>query len=614
MSNSLVPPYDGRAFAAALACLLWIGAGCASDATDLMPVDGEPDPTVEPDTVLQSASVSLGVTCGAEGEQTVVVITESQAGCAEHAALLAGGEVAGKSLVVTSPDLEANLHLESSAMVCEGGACNRGELEIDLEAGADIGSLMFTLDGERFTADFETRRCDFLGASALAADLEVQEVALYQGTRVQLAAQGGASLRTVPVVQGRPGLVRVFVAPQAGFQAREISAELVWARGDGTEPTTYAESMRVVAASNESQLGTSFDFTLSAEDMTGNARWSVALRETTICAKGTPSALAATPADGEMLELGAQAISGLKVVLVPVRYDADGTGRLPDTSEAQLERYREAIFSQYPITDVAISVRDPMPWSDTIDADGTGWTELLQALLVQRARDGAAPTEYYYGIFAPDVSFGRFCRRGCVLGLGPVAEPDEPLYRGAIGLGFSGDASAETAVHELGHAHGRLHAPCGVNDSDPGFPYASGGIGEWGYNILDGTLLSPGENSDFMSYCEPTWVSDYTYAALAERIAYVNQAPSFDVSGPAQTWRMLSLSPDAASWGGSFETARVPAGPTVEVAFHDAQGNLLEVARATSNVLDHLQTQLLLVPPAPAGTTVLMIDGRAVAY
>jgi len=260
-----------------------------------------------------------------------------------------------------------------------------------------------------------------------------------------------------------------------------------------------------------------------------------------------------------------------------------------------------------------VSVREPMEWRSYIGPDGSGWSALLQEILLLRSRDGASPTTYYYGIFAPTSTFRSFCNRGCVLGLGPLAGPNEPLYRGAIGIGFSGDTAPGTAVHELGHAYGRPHAPCGVNDSDPEFPYADGGIGEWGYDVLTGTLKSPGLHSDFMSYCDPTWVSDYTYTALADRIDLVNHTRSaYETSGPPETWRMLSLGEDGATWGGTFETPKPPAGEPVAVEFLDSAGVVLEVGEGAAVRIDHVDSKLISVPPAPDGTAFVRIEGGAV--
>ena len=36
-------------------------------------------------------------------------------------------------------------------------------------------------------------------------------------------------------------------------------------------------------------------------------------------------------------------------------------------------------------------------------------------------------------------------------------------------MGYSGVLAADTMIHEVGHNHGRLHAPCDVNDPDPNY-------------------------------------------------------------------------------------------------------------------------------------------------
>ena len=51
---------------------------------------------------------------------------------------------------------------------------------------------------------------------------------------------------------------------------------------------------------------------------------------------------------------------------------------------------------------------------------------------------------------------------------------------------------------------------------DPDYPYPDGSIGVWGYDLLDGRLVDP-STADLMSYCDPAWISDYSFnkAALA---------------------------------------------------------------------------------------------------
>ncbi len=74
-------------------------------------------------------------------------------------------------------------------------------------------------------------------------------------------------------------------------------------------------------------------------------------------------------------------------------------------------------------------------------------------------------------------------------------------------------------AHELGHNMNLRHAPCGgAGGTDPSFPELDGSIGAWGYDFRRGRLVAPGRH-DLMSYCEPPWVSDYYFSnALRFRI------------------------------------------------------------------------------------------------
>ncbi len=68
-----------------------------------------------------------------------------------------------------------------------------------------------------------------------------------------------------------------------------------------------------------------------------------------------------------------------------------------------------------------------------------------------------------------------------------------------------------TVAHELGHNMSLRHAPCGgAPGPDSAFPTRDGTIGVWGFNSSDSSLVDPG-TSDLMSYCEPTWISDFSF-------------------------------------------------------------------------------------------------------
>ena len=66
-------------------------------------------------------------------------------------------------------------------------------------------------------------------------------------------------------------------------------------------------------------------------------------------------------------------------------------------------------------------------------------------------------------------------------------------------------------AHELGHNLFLGHAPCGSADPDPRYPYPDGSIGAWGYDFRDGGSLVPPSTAEVMSYCRPSWISDYSF-------------------------------------------------------------------------------------------------------
>lgn len=345
----------------------------------------------------------------------------------------------------------------------------------------------------------------------------VDQVAVFQGVKVTLVSEEAFVQPNAPIIAGRPALVRVHAnAVDRTQRGKQLEAELT-VRTDGRDDVIIRDAAKRLVELDDADLTTTFNFELAEGVITPTSTLAVTLRDR------EQNASLVFPADGP-LDLGARDDSPvLRVKFVPVRYDSDGSGRLPDLDSDVLESYRSSLFKMYPASKVELDVRAPMPWTNAVAGNGEGWDELLYAIMDQRYADEAPDDVYYVGIFAPARSASDYCRQGCVMGVAPAAGLREVGLRVAMIVGYPGSYAETTLAQELAHAMGREHAPCGgAGGPDRKYPYARGGIGVWGYDLVTKDLVDPsGRARDFMGYCSPAWVSDYTYAGIYERMAAV---------------------------------------------------------------------------------------------
>lgn len=575
----------------------------------------------------EEGAVTLGVRCGPEGPETRMVFTSERSSCEEHARVLAGDLPLGDRAVVRAPALNGPTSFDAPGEVCIDGDCRSRSIRVEIDALGPTGALgrwSVALEEQTAGGQLVATLCnydEFLPGRdpSLAPNLAIEEVAFYQGVRVPLVRdRAEVLLRNAGVVADRPGLLRVFVAPEVGFLTETIDAELVWDPGESAEPVRLTDAVEVGQASIENRPETTFDFEIPAELVTTTARWSVALRPRRACAGVGQDTSGARFPTSETISLRAEPVGVLEVVLVPFRYNADGSAQLPDTSPEQVERYRRTLLSLFPVADVRVTVREePVDWAAPIRPNGAGWSDFLRGLLDVRAMDNPPPNTFYYGIFRPSGTWG-----GGIAGLGPVPSATDVFRRGAVGLGYAGQGSANTCAHELGHATGRRHAPCGVDDPDPNYPspdefpeYAGGSIGTWGYDILDGRLKDPATHRDFMSYCRPEWISDYNYAAILDRLTVVNQTAPF-AAAETTRWRSLALTAEGPRWGGrTFPLRTPPQGAEIRVRYRSALGERLGERVAVAFGVDHLDERIVVVPEAPPGTALIELgDGLILAY
>ena len=111
-------------------------------------------------------------------------------------------------------------------------------------------------------------------------------------------------------------------------------------------------------------------------------------------------------------------------------------------------------------------------------------------------------------------------------------------------------------AHEVGHNLNLEHAPCGNPlQVDPGFPHRGGGIGAWGYDFRDGSVVAPATRRDIMGYCYAQgWLSDYNFEKV---ISYRDS-----VEADARPAAAQSRSEVLVLWGGVVDGQ-----PRIEPAF-----------------------------------------------
>jgi hypothetical protein len=259
-----------------------------------------------------------------------------------------------------------------------------------------------------------------------------------------------------------------------------------------------------------------------------------------------------------------------------------------------------------------------MDWNYNVSAGGSGWESLLEAIINLRQSRGATTQQYYYGLFSPASSVNSYCGGGCVAGMSMVSsQPADDWGRASIGLGFPGEMAVGTAIHEVGHAHGRQHAPCGVYDPDPNYPYSGAGIGVWGYDLVSDQLMSPSSYVDFMSYCDPYWISDYTYKAVYARAVTVNGLPPRMITPPGfkRNWRSVSLRSDGSTaLGPDVELRMVPGGEERDLELLDAAGDVVDVITSYFNRYSHSTGGLALFPEPPDEVMAVRLPGHDPVY
>jgi hypothetical protein len=384
-----------------------------------------------------------------------------------------------------------------------------------------------------------------------AHGLNLTDVAIYQTIKVPVMSGGSAidvKSRTVDIVASHFAHFRGFIAPSKNYVAHDVSMRVTIINGSATD--RYAFKQKVTTTSSDADPKTTFQLTVPAEKITATTRYSVELVD---CAAASGDVMTTRfPAGSGEVELGARVTGGLKITLIPVK----ANGHVPDVSATTLSAYKTYLEAMYPIDHATLTVGTQITTTYPIN-----WTTLVDQIRQQRKADNPDPDVYYYGLLQPTATLKDYCRGGCTAGIGYVNPATQVATRAAVGLSYGDEISASTMAHEVGHNHGRNHAPCAPGNSisgvDDDYPYKGAQAGVWGFDVRSGSYMAPTTTFDIMGYCDPKWISDYSYGALIDRVAYINSPDGLMPSDttPIANYRVLLVDADGPRWSVPETTA-----------------------------------------------------------
>lgn len=327
---------------------------------------------------------------------------------------------------------------------------------------------------------------------------------------------------TVSLVAGRSTMARVYVKTNTDTPVSNVHVSLSATR-NGAPLTGSPLTVGPKSVSNtwsRSDLNTSFNFTLPSAWLSGQVSLEVVVDPNNQIFEGDKLNNRRT------LAANFVNVPTMNIKAVPIEYTDPRTGlTFPPPSSSFLA---PGVLKMYPVSAAAVSDRAAIGWSQDLSRL-SGWSNLLSRIATIKSSDNAPASQVYYGLVPLLDPSGNTWFSGGYAGIGYVGLRVSVGLTHAPSLGIDGP---EIANHEIGHNLGREHAPCGVSDPDPGYPYPDGSIGQFGLTISPLDLYEPWLYADIMGYCTPTWISDYTYQALLDNqrlyggAAQVSQAPT----------------------------------------------------------------------------------------
>ena len=432
-----------------------------------------------------------------------------------------------------------------------------------------------------------------------ARGIQISRVDVNQAVAIPMSIDGqetSAAQRYSRVLPNRDAWIFAEVDVEDGWEARDITAKLTIHRADDTTLEAL-QTVNITRDTSEWQQDTTpieggrnkliavnkfegFYFGIPAEEVVPYIKYRVELFEVDDALAGTPepSPLPSIPAaeeDPAWIGVEDDSYTNIRITMVPIQYDYSGCQAIPPTDDEYIQGYMDDLYGSNPVENVEWYVHDPFPWDETLES-GDGLANLLGAMSELKESEDADENMYYYALID---NCGKCIVNfpGCIVGMarlpGDTKSTMDSLQRVGSGLISPGPG---TFTHEIGHAQGRRHIECegaGAAGTDPDYPYNNGILGSWGFDILGFVLHNAELGYDYMSYCGPSWVSNWQYNATFDRISTLSswemEAPEPDqpvAAGASPGMLMGNLNRDGSGY--FFTTDRHLSGQAPRSAAH----------------------------------------------
>lgn len=317
----------------------------------------------------------------------------------------------------------------------------------------------------------------------------------------------------VPLVAGEEALLRVFVvAPAAAGDTVPKVRATFFVDGEEAELVEIPQGTSIIGERvNEGSLNASANARIPASVIQPGLEMVVEIDPDGTVAPELGVAQR-IPETGRMT-VDVRAMPDLELTLIPFLWSANPDSAILDITGdlSPGDPLLRDISDLLPVAEIDLNIHEPV-----VTNSNNAFSMLEQTGAIRAAEGG---TGYFMGTLSGSVTGARGV--AYVPGWTSFSIPDSSVM-----------------AHELGHNLSLYHAPgCGAGGPDISFPESEGTIGTWGYDFLTGTLVEPSVH-DLMSYCDPTWISEFFFTnSLRHRLVW--EAAERSVRPAAPTLSLL---------------------------------------------------------------------------